>query len=405
MSKLRLHSVIQKRLWILFLPLLFGFIAKGQIHSVDSVLSLNESFITRIASNADCRVSYADGYLVILYRAQGDSACYKVWELDNLKELYSGGFSLEGKDFVEFREIGFQKDRDVITLLDLDSVYILDPRTFNVKRSRWHRHLRSMECTPGYLFLTTYYNYQPNDRKNPLAVYKLDYDLNVLDSFIVEPEFLEYTHYGPSRLHTTNGQIHAFPLLGEYGIVLLNEDLEVIDTLRRDIPGWVSPPLALSKIIRVSFRDAAPYYHQLDKINFRGIHRIEYVQFTDQEHLLVRWFHFDSTVSPIPLRHIDIYRISPPGRPGEKPEYILESDYEELKVPHPMELPLDSGGFPVFSASYAGTYFPGGLIQLISGMEGNPYRNVSYSHYMKQQEALSETQDPCLHLWKFHTKP
>jgi|GEM_PF-3587474 len=378
----------------------------GQIAIPDTVVILNDSKVTHINSSNDVRGYTTGDNSLIAYRTNSNRINYKVFSNEDYKLVDSGCFRLEGIEFDDIKAVAFQQTRNVIGVITFDSLFLLSSLNGAKEFSAPLKRINYIELSKDYIFIAAYYNYNPLDRKHTFAIYKFDYKLNCLDSLDANPEFIEYTHYKPSHLFSANTKFISYPLLGEYGVVIMDYNLQIIDTVRNEINNWTSPSLKLSKLIKLNGRDAGPYFNLLDKENNSRISRIEYTQFLSDSVLLVRYFKFDSSIS-LPLRYIDIYSIKTKVDAIEGDTNILISlvnSYLEDRIPFDTKSCIDSVGFPVLSWTNYSSYYGNGIWQVRPEFENVPYKGLSYMDYFQFREANILSNDPILTLWFYRVK-
>ncbi|MCO6494497.1 MAG: hypothetical protein J5I91_02310 [Bacteroidetes bacterium] len=351
----------------------------------DNSIEISLKLVSKTYKN-DLYVAYVKNKKLIIEKFTNDKSIVK----SNLSIV-----KLKGK----FKNLGSYSLKDIAIDMENNEAYIL---TFGYVMVISLTENRVKDYFPisdfGYLFsdnehlyLGRYYDYHPNDSKNKAGLFKYTKQGKVLDSILLEVPFIEYTHYIPNQLFTFNGQSFVMPLFDSYTLLAINKDFKSIDTFSFAKENWVSPSIEVSNSFKANFDQKDRFYRILDNENYKRISRIEFVEFTDNNELMVRYFQFDpSNTLSSNQRYIDRYKFT-------KGNFVKlqETQIETPKLDP--NLPMKQGHVNLNSNSIVSHYFNDGFIyfrfdvpvEITSAMTEVEYKEIKNEQVAKNNPAIN----------------
>ncbi len=377
------------------------------IYHCSVVYSQNSSFhLDSVLYFDEIPVTYSEVSRIVSSKSYGD-IFYIAFIRDNNFHLYTYNHSkkLLKKDNFKLNSklaIGMKPYDFVVT--DNDVYVLLDKKIHCLSKAKM-KEVYSFYCGRAeYLFLSQehiiagfYYNYHPDDSPYKAGLRKFNLQGIQEDSVFLDLPFPEYTHYLPRNLISYNGKKFVFPSFWGLNFLFVDKDFRHIDTLFLAVDKydstWVFPSQALSKSIAENMDNLSLYWGLLDNANSSKVSRIEFVEFTDSNNLLVRWF------SPNPKRgysdrfSMNLKNIAGSWKPQEAVSYL------ETPIPFNTSLNIYAGGMPLLSHNFLTSYSPKHIYQIKIDI---PYvESLTYKEYYQRRMEKEKVLDPIISLWVF----
>lgn len=289
--------------------------------------------------------------------------------------------------------------RDTLVFTSYRTMYFLDRKTKKeVNRTSLSSSREYLYQEDGFLYTANYYNYQPKDWKYPVTITKFSSDGRLLDSISFTVPFAEYTHYAPKKFMSFKNGTFILPLFDGFRLLKIDKNLKQIDTIDLTLEidsNWVIPSIELHHSIMKNRDNLNWYWNLLDQENTKRIHRIDYVEFIDQDEILVRWFKYDSLIY-MQRYFISIIKLEPTP--------IVIKTFDEKPSPFDISLPFSEGGLPIYSFMGRAIFVKNGLYVFSIDIPyfGNP--DITYSEYYAEKKEKEKKMEPVLILKKFKLK-
>lgn len=364
-------------------------------YHLDSILNFSDIPITSNSISRNVCIKSIDDKIFISHIKKNRFYLYEYSH--QTKKLVQADFKLKDNYSISTRPIDF--------IIDDDTIYLLLNRSIHYLSRTKKKEVFSVNCGEAeYLFKSKnqlitgfYYNYHPADYPHKAGLKKFNLKGNIIDSLFIDIPFPEYTHYLPRKLITYNNHKFVFPLFSGLDFLFVDNDFRTIDTLSisNEILNfeWITPSIKLSDLVAKNIDDLSMCWKLLDQSNSKKISRIEFVEFTDSNNLLVRFYNHD-TSSKYNLRYILNLK-------KDENRWKLSRPFALVETPLPFNTDLNifSGGMPLLSQNHLISYTKDFIYQVKIDI---PFiKNSSYKEYYTEKKEMEKLHEPIVALWIF----
>ena len=289
--------------------------------------------------------------------------------------------------------------RDTLVFTSDRTMYFLDRKTKKeVNRTSLSSSREYLYQEYGFLYTANYYNYHPKQKIHPVTITKFSSDGRLLDSISFTVPFAEYTHYAPKKFMSFKNGTFVLPLFDGFRLLKIDKNLKQIDTIDLTLEidsNWIIPSIELHHSIMNNRDNLNWYWNLLDQENTKRIHRIDYVEFIDQDEILVRWFKYDSLIY-MQRYFISIIKLEPTP--------IVIKTFDEKPSPFDILLPFSEGGLPIYSFMGRAIFVKNGLYVFSIDIPYFGTPDITYSEYYAEKKEKEKKMEPVLILKKFKLK-